>query len=423
MTMLVNKERLLALAGHEDIRVRKEAVRGLETYFPGEPHVLGRLLDIRRRYPDYWEITAAFKHFPPQKEDVAEVIRLASKFSGDMKKEDALSARFHLIKCLGSYPLEFLEPHAGVLKSEETLAALYEAVIEWEELRKKGSQWHWDELLQLCGAEWNKENEASNGRYGEFLVDCLVYDVEAAGDGRIKDWVLTAFKTLSEGEYNLEIYLVRLAGRLKLEAAVPYLFEILSEVEPMAIIFSELIRALGRIGSEEVVEEIKRLYPPASEDDRETYAAILEYIPHDYCEDALLGFMEDETGLTVRTSLAMALCDIFSLRGKDVVLEMVENCAYDPSQTDLFRQFLSVPAYHDIHLENLEELEAKNDRFGESERENDPMWKAAGKMHLRQMPGMELREDDDEGDEDPRPQLKTVTKKFPSKKRKKKRKK
>ena len=59
--------------------------------------------------------------------------------------------------------------------------------------------------------------------------------------------------------YDFQEYMVSLAGRLRLNEMIPDLFRILRESDYIHTVHSECIRVLGRIGSQQVVDEIERI--------------------------------------------------------------------------------------------------------------------------------------------------------------------
>jgi uncharacterized protein YchJ len=95
-----------------------------------------------------------------------------------------------------------------------------------------------------------------------------------------------------------------LAGRLRLEAAVPRLVEML-DIDDEGFQEDAPI-ALGEIGSEAVVRALAEAYPRASEEFRYSAAYLLEESPSDACLSVCLGLAEGELDVAIRGRLLIS---------------------------------------------------------------------------------------------------------------------
>jgi hypothetical protein len=173
--------------------------------------------------------------------------------------------------------------------------------------------------------------------------------------------------------YLLNEYMVDLAGRLKVEQTVPYLFRILQESDFMHTVHSLCIRTLGNIGTKEVVEGINHLYY-SNQSLKTSLADILKYIPDDYAEDLAIHLIKEEKDVSAKTFLACALCDIFSLKGISTIKDMIKARSYDSGITTLADELIPVYVYHNKSLDELLALEANSKKHEREQFQNDPFY-------------------------------------------------
>jgi len=108
--------------------------------------------------------------------------------------------------------------------------------------------------------------------------------------------------------------MVNLAGKLRLKAAAPFLFRILKESEFIHTVHGQCIRALGNIGTREVVEGIANFYY-SNKKLRTAFADILKYIPYDYSENLAIQLINEEQDLSDKTFLPVPCVTFFLLKG------------------------------------------------------------------------------------------------------------
>lgn len=91
----------------------------------------------------------------------------------------------------------------------------------------------------------------------------------------------------------------------------------------------------------------------------------------------LIRYLDQETDEEIKTFLCGALCDIFSLKGAEKVLEVINNEAYDPQISHLWDYLLPVFIYHRKEIDNIEGIQEKQSAYITSIREADPLYKAS----------------------------------------------
>jgi hypothetical protein len=121
----------------------------------------------------------------------------------------------------------------------------------------------------------------------------------------------------------LETPLVELAGRMRLEEAVPILVERLHEDD--LDLSDSCQTALGWIGGEAVVRAIAGQWPDAEEEFRMSGAEVLESIHTELCARKCLEFFDAEESPTVRDYLAHALLGNFVAEAVEPIRQMVQD--------------------------------------------------------------------------------------------------
>jgi HEAT repeat protein len=138
----------------------------------------------------------------------------------------------------------------------------------------------------------------------------------------------------------LEIFLVMLAGEMRLVRAVPLVVTKLHECGE--ILSEECAEALGKIGTDAAAEAVTEGWLDADWDYRLYAVSALEKIHSDATVRRCLELLPRDKDLDIRTALADALLRQFAEEGIEPVREMVQRRAYDPMHSDLMRELVAV---------------------------------------------------------------------------------
>lgn len=384
---LVEKQRLVELLGAEDERVRAKAVRALAKSFPGSEGVIEHLLRAIEGNIEE-NVTLAFhvQDFIPTDSDIEKILRLIVKteFGGEEKNSNV---NYHLKSSLLEFPFEMLKKHHQVITVNKKLKDIYGAASKRDKLKSESPTYLWQELETLCSDYYDKKMSSEDSQYGSLLIDGLVQYKE-----EVKPWVIMHLSQESMDNYHLEEFLVRLAGRLRLEEAVPSLVRIIKHCDSMTFGHEACVEALGNIGTPEVVRQVESF----CKEDQELIgsgAGILRYIPYDFAEDLAIRLLERERDLANKTFFAITLCDIFSIKASMLVLDMIQKREYDPSITVLMDHLLPVYVYHGKDTDSLAALAEEDIRFSIKAFQKSPLYRAA----------LKFKEDVDNGEDKDRP--------------------
>jgi hypothetical protein len=166
----------------------------------------------------------------------------------------------------------------------------------------------------------------------------------------------------------LEIFLVELAGEMRLERAAPLVVKKLHECGD--VLSEECVEALGKIGTDAAAEAVAEGWLEAVWDYRLYATSALEKVHSDTTVRKCLELLPREKDLDIRTNLADALLGQYAGEGIEPVREMVQRRAYDPMSSDLMRKLVAVstalgvtfPEYP-IWKREAEEKLAKQERW------------------------------------------------------------
>lgn len=152
----------------------------------------------------------------------------------------------------------------------------------------------------------------------------------------------------------LEPEIVRLAGQMRLQAAIPILVEHLHSDEDSLIDAAET--ALMKIGTDAVVEAIADDWPDSSEDFRGSAADVLEKIHSDLCVENCLDFLEFEDDLETAVVLGHALLSHFAFEGIEPVQEffMIEDEDWSAEHFDLLYHLVTSATIMEIRFPDYE---------------------------------------------------------------------
>jgi len=429
MKMIVKKERLIELVCHEDWRVRRASAEALEEFFPGSDNVIKHLLQAidTFRHKEYILSPAVrIKHFTPTEKDLKEILRLFIELEPETGDQSA-NLKWHLQNSLLESPFQLLEKNYNLLASNEKLLEIYEIVKNREQVKYLEADILWDELVELCNRYRNKKMERDDSSYCGLLVKSL--SQKQKGE-KIKHKVIMYLSQDTDVNYHLELFLVELAGNLKLRETVPYLFRILIDSDFRDLVRSSCSISLGQIGTPEVVEKIGSLYR-SYKDLKNVLAETFKYIPYDYSEEMAVQLLKSETDPETGTFLAGALCDIFSIKSSDMIIDIIRKKQYDPSIMGLLDYLIPVYVYHNKTIDNLAELERREREFQDERLDTHPLFKLRkhpklSKDHdeIEDEESDSFDEDDIEDIEDSRERKKVMPmSRIPSKKRNKSKKK
>jgi hypothetical protein len=189
----------------------------------------------------------------------------------------------------------------------------------------------WQELQAVCD-EGKGEEYAGDMRWAD--GQDLVEEIARRGDrhaDRTMDLLAVKVDDYANNPFAwMEPLAVRLAGELRLEAAIPLLVEKLHlDAE---VVSEECQTALVRIGTDATVQAVRSAYPTAEWHFRLYASGVLGRIHTDPAVTACIELLGHEKDLDLQTWLAQSLVDHLSTEGNEVARRVVLD---DPDQLTL----------------------------------------------------------------------------------------
>jgi HEAT repeat protein len=371
--LLVNKDRLIQLLEHQDKRVRDQSAIALGAFFPYSTGIIAPLIRaINKNKNDSLSLAARIKKFTPSNGEFAELIKLFNETNPN-NDEHSINISWHIQESLLSFPIEVLTNNRNTIKFNKILAQHYDIAINQEKIKSQKPDDLWNSLRDLCKQHKDKDFDRESSQYAQLYNQGLLRHKE-----HVKHKVVMYLSKETNVDYLFENYLVQLSGNLKIEESVPYLFKLLNNTDFMYIVHDTCMQALGEIGGIQVVDYIYNDW--SNEKLRSEYTDILGSIPLDYSEELLIQCLNHETDTRVKTFLCSALCNIFSMKGIELILNVIKKQEYDPQIISLFDHLLPVCVYHGITLDNAEMIVKEQDKFTKATWEKSPLYEVSRKL-------------------------------------------
>jgi hypothetical protein len=294
----------------------------------------------------------------------------------ELHQEEAKSHNFDsyfpaLSRLLCHTDPDLLQPHVDqILRSPGFFKELSQEFQERLSLVSWDADRCWQELERICTEGVGADVDLGHAHR---VVEALARH----GDKHIDRTLDLLGKEVEDFETDpmtwLEIFLVELAGEMRLERAVPLIVKKLYESGDF--LSEECIDALGKIGTDAAAEAVTEGWLEAAWDYRLYAASALERIHSDTTVRKCLDLLPQDKDLDIRTELADALLSQYADEGIEPVREMVQRREYDSMTSDLMRKLVAVstvlgvdfPEYQLWKREAEEKLNKQERRMGEME--------------------------------------------------------
>jgi hypothetical protein len=182
----------------------------------------------------------------------------------------------------------------------------------------------WRELTEFC--EHQDENEETS--HDDYEFGCSIADTLSLFPDQCAARVLDILKSGEDANGWLELMAVRLAGRLRLEGAAPYLVELLDDSDLWSC--EDALWALKRIGTDSVVKELAGRYANGDGDIRTAIANLLEDIHTDLSVRMCLDLLDQEQDKEIRGLLIQSVLMNFSTEGIEPARQHVLSTPKNP---------------------------------------------------------------------------------------------
>ena len=371
--MLVNIKRLLELLQHENPNVRNQSIKALETFYKGSSGIISHIIRAIDKYPgDSLSLVARISLFIPNDDEISELIRLFNETDPD-RDDQSMNRFFHIQQSLLHFPIQILISNEKIIRFNKDLSHSLDIALHKEKLKSQDPDYLWDTLKEICDRFKEKSLDQDASQNGWSITKGLLRHKE-----KIKHKIVMYLSQETENNYHFEEFLVSLAGDLKIEECAPFLFKLLKETDFMHSVHDRCIQSLGKIGGRNVVNTIEEDWHIKKL--RADYSSILRFIPFDYSEELLIRCLYQEKDEEIKTFLCDALCDIFSLKGAEKVLNIIKNKEYNPQISHLLDYVVPVFIYHGEEVNDIEGIQQKQDEYIKSHWKSDPLYRVSKRL-------------------------------------------
>ena len=199
----------------------------------------------------------------------------------------------------------------------------------------------WKELERICveGVGKHSSSEVDFG-HASRVVEGVARQGEKYAD-RILDLLGQEIKDFENDPMTwLEIFLVMLAGEMRLERAIPAIVKKLHAIGD--VLSEQCVEALGKIGTDAAAEAVAEGWLESAWDYRLYATSALEKIHSDTTVRKCLQLLPRDKDLDIRTKLADALVCQMAEESIEPIRELVQRRAYDPANSDLMGRLVAV---------------------------------------------------------------------------------
>jgi hypothetical protein len=324
---------------HADQDVRSACLHYFADCYSRNPTVMPVVVEALERFGR----TQAFHHAHPLADlaQTEETIRWVIGELTDRPRRNAEERRYLdiLSRLLCHADPQLLQPHGQeILGSSGFSRDLGQRFADQLNLLSRDAAALWRDLEAIC-EEGKDKVYTKDVRYGEAeqIVEALARD----GDRHANRMMAFLGEKVENVENSplkwLEPLMVRLAGELRHEPAVPLIVAKLHE--DAELLSEECLTALVKIGTDGAVRAVRDAYPTAGSHFQLYASGVLGRVHTDLAVQACIGLLEKEPDLELQNWLAQALVDHFSYQGNEVARQVLLD---DPDLFDLQRAL--VPA-------------------------------------------------------------------------------
>ena len=288
----------------------------------------------------------------------------------------SVNMRSHLTRFIWQGPVDVLRPHVGRIRSFDTFGkTLFPqspgAYRPADKLQQRLEIWEpdadtcWNDLLRHCESLTDVNSSADAGiPYCELLIERIASE-GARYEQQVCDLLAEADVQQVPTSGWLVGLLIILAGRLRIEAAVPHLFRRFEE--DWDWYNEEIMYSLIRIGTDQVHQYVAEQYPEQPWYVRNFASTVLEDAHSDTVLDALLPLVDQEPDSFLRGQLGIAAASHFDERGIDAARRLYHEEPEDGEREPIIQRLFAFACLADIDLPEKDEwggmLEHRWDEF------------------------------------------------------------
>jgi len=361
--MRLSEEKIKQAILHPQLEIRQRAVRYFDDCYSEDEGVVPLVIQAVEKYgrENAYQLVGGSVHLRHTEETIAWVIE---------ELQDAAAERyenyvFNLNRILCDADLALLLPReTEILETCRFYGGLKDHLIRRLDLISWDEAECWQRLEQIC--EDGKDKRYANEFDWDFAVDLL--EALARFGGEVEQRVLSVISQKIESfEHNpmkwMEPLMVKLAGLLQMDAAIPAILGKLHEDDDM--LAGRCIDALSRIGTDAVVAAVAEDFANAERHFRLYAANVFDNIHSDLAVEKTVSLLARETDRQVQQDLAHAALSHFAWEAIEPVRQLLRSQRLDFELRDLREYLVETCTIMDERFPEFDEWRAA----GEQERE------------------------------------------------------
>ena len=313
---------------HSDRDVRDAAVFYFANSFSSDPTIMPLVIEAIEKlgFDSAYQTCAFLKNIVQTDESVRWLIQQLKKLGQPANEKEAEPVLAYLSALVHADPAVLKNHEAEIMAIDDLDPDTKDAITERIWFQGRPAEELWGDFEEFCRTHRDDESIAEE----DFAFACRV--VEALG--RRQDQYADAVLEIIDGETD-EIgtwkknFAIRLAGEMKLEAAIPLMMTALHE-GPDDCINEEYHRAFAKIGSEAVIAHFASDYATSEWQERMFIACTLEDIHSDQAVQACLDFLKVEEDPLIKGLLLQSVLFNFATEGVEPSRQFVLKTPLDP---------------------------------------------------------------------------------------------
>lgn len=320
---------------HDDRDVREAAVYYFARSFSTDPSIMPLAIQAIDQYgwKNAFEFYSFTSELPQTDETVLWLIGQLKKHCGS-KNEEELKYAHAAMQGLTHADVAILDRHQlTILNLDELEDEATKVISERIAFRSHSGEELWHELEAFCNRSDKLDKVPDDLDLADHLIEALA---------RYPEFSIPKVLAILGGkpmENWLELCAVRLAGELRLQDAIPPIIALHDDADDW--MFEDGHRALVKIGGDQVVKELARVYPEGSTDLRATAASVLESVHSDVSVQTCLKFFETEQDHHIRCSAIQSALLNFATEAIEPARQLVLKTPLDPEVIEVRNDLLT----------------------------------------------------------------------------------
>lgn len=358
--MRLPEDKIKAGILHPEKDVRSQAVLHFSRSYTRDDSILPLAIQAVEQYGWDNAFTSAYcmKGLSPNDTTLPWV--MAQLQHDDAKKPNYFGwpARWHTLNSLlSNADANLLSRHKQAILDLKSIEAEARSIVAQRiAILSRDADTCWRELEEFCFLAKDVENVGDvDLEYAYALIEGI-----ARGKQDYADKVLSILaKKIEDSESNVKVWMetfaVRMAGEMRLQAAIPLIIAKLNDGgEEAEWLSDECESALGIIGGDAAIHAVADLYREGDRHLRMIACSVMQHVHSDLAVTTALNFLPEEENGTMRALLAEGLASHFAFEAIEPIRQLVIDGSYDETQSDLKRNVVIAATLMGVEFPELE---------------------------------------------------------------------